>query len=405
MNLKKTAWDIDYPLFFTIIGLVIFWIAVISSVWVYPWFINYDDNSFFLYKTVQHWFIGLFLLYILSKIPPSIYKKLAPLWFFIWVSLLTLVLFIWKRVNWAKAWLDLPWLPQIQPIEFAKISIILFLAYVLSRNYNKINTLEKWLFPFLITCIIFFVPVILQPDFGSVMVIWPVLAIMYFVAWANMKHIYATFALWLVFLFWIYNAWRYDVEEYKSTWEKPKLSYIYDRINEFTSDPDEEDWNDVWFQQDQWLIAIWSWGFFWVWFWNGIQKFGYIPEVHTDFIFTIMVEELWFLRVFMFICLYLFLWYRGYLIFVYSKDNFSRMASLWITTLILMQAFINIWVNVRILPNTWITLPFISYWGSSLLSMMMLSWILLAFSRYIDKTAPRARWEQTNTEKKLFMYN
>lgn len=405
--MDKKIWEIDYPLFFTIIGMVVFWIAVISSVWVYPWFIKYDDNSFFLYKTLEHSLIGLILLYVASKIPALIYKKLAPLGYFVWVSLLVLVLFIWKRVNWAKAWLDLPWLPQIQPIEFAKISIILFLAYVLSRNFKKINTLEKGLFPFLITCALFFIPVILQPDFGSIMVIWPVLAIMYFISWSNMKHIFVTGFIWILLLFWAYNAWRYDIEEYKSTGERPKLAYIYDRINEFTSWDEDENraWFDIWFQQDQWLIAIWSWWLFWVWFWNWIQKFGYIPEVHTDFVFTIMAEELWFFAVFLFIWWYLFIGYRGYLIYVYSKDNFIKIASLWITSIIILQAFINMWVNLRILPNTWITLPFISYWGSSLLSMMIMSWILLAFSRYIDYTAPRARWDSNSLEKKLFMYN
>jgi cell division protein FtsW len=136
---------------------------------------------------------------------------------------------------------------------------------------------------------------------------------------------------------------------------------------------------------------MWSWWFTWLGFGKSIQKFWYLPEVQWDFIFSVIVEELWFIWAFVLLMIYVYIWYRGFYIAHYSSDLFAKYVAIWISSWILIQAFINIWVNLNIVPLTWITLPFISYWWSSLLSLSFWLAILLNISRYIKKDEKRIR--------------
>ncbi|MFA6090815.1 MAG: FtsW/RodA/SpoVE family cell cycle protein [Candidatus Gracilibacteria bacterium] len=138
------------------------------------------------------------------------------------------------------------------------------------------------------------------------------------------------------------------------------------------------------FQTEQGLIAIGSGGFFGLGFGKSIQKFGYLPEVEGDFIFSVISEELGFLGILFLVSLYLYIGWRGFLIAEATADLFGKYVATGITTLILSQAFINIGVNLNILPLTGITLPFISYGGSSLLSLMLAIGVLLNISRTAD---------------------
>ena len=210
---------------------------------------------------------------------------------------------------------------------------------------------------------------------------------MFFLAWANIKHLLITFFIWITILFSVYSAWKYDKGNNES---RNKLSYITERLDIFLQDNKLLFWE--WqiskkennYQIKQALITIGSWGFSWVWFWNSIQKFWYLPEVQWDFIFSVIVEELGFMWAFVLLNIFLYIWYRWFLIWFLSKDIFAKLTAYWITSWILLQTFINIWVNLNILPLTWITLPFISYWGSSLLALSIWIWIMLNISRDVD---------------------
>jgi cell division protein FtsW (lipid II flippase) len=205
-------------------------------------------------------------------------------------------------------------------------------------------------------------------------------------AWANIKHLLITFLLWFFILFWVYYAWKYD----KTAWEeRPKLAYITERLDIFLQDNKKlfeksKIKKDKNYQIKQALITVWSWWFSWVGFWKSIQKYWYLPEVQWDFIFSIIVNELWFIWALVLLNIFLYIWYRWFLIWFLSKDLFAKFIAYWITSWILLQAFINIWVNLNILPLTWITLPFVSYWGSSLLVLSIGIWILLNISRNVD---------------------
>lgn len=168
-----------------------------------------------------------------------------------------------------------------------------------------------------------------------------------------------------------------------------KVGYIAQRIDNFFRDNKDialsantRQQND--YQLKQGFIALGSGGFTGLGFGNSIQKFGYLPESYWDFIFSVIVEELGFVGGMGIIGLYLFFWYRGYTIARSVSDLFGKYLAFGITTWILTQAFVNIGVNLNVIPLTGVTLPFISFGGSSIMSLTIASGILLSISRHIE---------------------
>lgn len=396
--------QVDYKLFFAVFSLIIFWMVMISSVSVYgsfrvtsilekSWVMESANNYFYVIRNISHVFVAMVCLLFLVKIPYYVFEKYAKhiLW---WNMLLMLyVLFFWKTLNGATWWIHIPWLPSIQPVEFLKFSVIIFLAYYFKKYQDKIHSWKKWFLPF--TALLFWVVIILalQPDFWSVMILWPIMVMMFFIAGARIKYLLGFWLIWFLLFLWVYNAWKYDKTIPES---RNKLSYITDRVNNFITDEKELIKNQtINFQTEQAIIAIGSWGFSWLWFWNSIQKFWYLPEVQGDFIFSVIIEELGFIWWMILLWFYGFIGYRWYFISRYSVDPFAKYTSFWITTWILVQASVNIWVNINILPLTWLTLPFVSYGGSSLLSLILWLGVLLNISRYVDETKI---WKPRNTQ-------
>lgn len=387
--------QVDYKLFFAVFALIIFWMIMISSVSVYSsfritsilqniWDLEKANNHFYVFRNIIHVTIWLTLLLFLVKVPYKFWEKHAKkiiIWCFL---LLIYVLFFWTTWNWATWWINVPGLPfSLQPMEFTKFWMIIFLSYFFKKNHSRMNDLKEWFWPFiwLVFAIVFLLW--MQPDFGWILMIVPVMFILYFIAWWWVKYIWSLFLLWMFLIFSVYNLWKRDkaIPETKN-----KLSYITDRFDNFLQDEKEQiDQKTINYQTEQWLIAIWSWWFSGVWFGNSIQKFWYLPEVQWDFIFSVIIEELWFIWGLVLLSFYAFIWYRGFYISYYSQDLFAKYASFWVTCWILIQACINIWVNLNMLPLTWVTLPFISYWWSSLMALMLGLWLLLNISRYVEE--------------------
>jgi len=396
-----TKKNVDYKLFFSVLFLIIFWMIMISSVSVYSsfrvtdlmvkkWTIKESFNHFYVLRNIWHVIISLLWLWIISKIHYSFFEKYSKYIFWICLVLLTIVLIIWINLKWARWWISIDWVPfTIQPTEFLKIWLILFLASFFKKFKWYLSDFQKWLLPFTWILWIVLILVWLQPDFWTIMVIIPISVIMFFYAGANIKHLLILLILWIFFSGSIYLAWDYD----KKTWKNlNNLWYITQRIDNFLADNEDAIKKEkINYQTEQALIAIWSWWFSWLWFGKSIQKFWYLPEVQWDFIYSVIVEELWFLWGLFILWIYLYIWYRWFYIALMSTDLFAKYVSVWVSSWILMQAFINIWVNLNIVPLTWITLPFISYWGSSLLSLMIWLWILLNISRYIENNKKNKR--------------
>jgi len=390
--------QVDYKLFFTVFALIIFGMIMISSVSVYSsfrvtsmleksWTIESSYNYFYVVKNIIHVILAMIILLFAVKIPYLWYEKNVKYIFGWAIFLMLYVLFFGTKWNWATWWINIPLLPfAIQPVEFLKISIILFLAYFFKKNKAKLHTFYDWFLPFFWIMFLLVMILWLQPDFGSVLVIVPIMVAMFFISWARIKYLLSFFVLWTVLVLSVYNLWKYDKtnpETIKET--RNKLSYITDRIDNFITDEKEQiAKKTINYQTEQGLIAIGSWWFFGLWFGQSIQKFWYLPEVQGDFIFSVIIEELWFLWWLFLLSVYSYIAYRWYLISYYSQDLFAKYTSFGITTRFVVQTFINIWVNLNIVPLTWLTLPFISYWWSSLIALILALAILLNISRYID---------------------
>ena len=393
--------NVDYTLFFTVLVLIIFWMIMVSSVSVYSsfritdimaskWLIDETYNYFYVLRNILHVWISFLLLWIVVKIHYSFFEKYYKYFFIFSIVLLLIVLILWATYKWARWWISIPWLPfNIQPTEFLKLALIIFFATFFKNFQLYLKDFNKWYIPFIIFLSLIVLLVWLQPDFWTIMVIVPVSLIMYFYAWMNIRHLFITWILWLILIFSVYSYWDYD----KITWKnKNTFWYITQRIDNFLSKNKESIKNKtINYQTEQALIAIWSWWFWWLWFWSSIQKFWYLPEVQWDFIFSVIIEELWFIWWFILIIIYLFIWYRWFYIAYRVSDLFAKYFAVWFSSLILIQAFINIAVNLNIMPLTWITLPFISYWWSSLLSLVIWLAILLNISRHIDDNKIHSR--------------
>ena len=393
MSIKETK-HVDYKLFFAVLFLVVFWMIMISSVSVYSsfrvtnamakaWLIDEAYNYFYVVRNITHVVISLITLWFLVKIPYTFFEKNSRHFLFLSVVMLFIVLFIWPSWNGARWWINLPFLPfAIQPTEFLKFSLIIYLAYFFKKYKTRLHTFSDGFLPFLMTLSFLVLIIGMQPDFGTILVIVPLSVIMFFVAWANVRYIFWMFVLACILAVSIYSLWDYDKTTGKNL---NSLWYITQRIDNFLSNNREAIQNKtINYQTEQALIAIWSGGFTGLGFWQSIQKFWYLPEVQWDFIFSVIVEELWFVGAFILILIFFYIGFRGIMISLSTKDLFAKYVAVWVSTWIMLQAFINIGVNLNIVPLTWITLPFVSYGGSSLLALMFWLAILLNISRYIE---------------------
>lgn len=343
-------------------------------------------NYFYLLRNILHVGISICALVIFSKIPYSIYERYAKNIFAACFFLLFIVLFVGAEYNGARGWLDIPWVPfSLQPVEFMKIGLIILLAAFMKRRKMMMSDLTDGFIPYFWIVWVVFLLLIFQPDFWSILIIAPVTIWLYFLWGGKIQYIGISVLICLVGAVWVYSVWKIAEGSGGNS-----LSYISQRIDNFVRDskaiieksnPDGKD-----YQTKQGLIAIGSSGFFGLGFWKSIQKWGYLPEVQWDFIFSVITEELWFLGAFSLLFLYILIAHRGFTIARSVREPFWQYLASGITMIILVQAWINIWVNLNVVPLTWVTLPFISYGGSSILSLMIATWILLSISRHMEYT-------------------
>lgn len=393
--------NIDYKLFIVVVLLIVFGAIMISSVSVYSsykvtyeqyvskWLIKTPYNYFYLVRSIFHIVISLIVMWLLTKVNYSFFEKYAKYFLLASWVMLIYVLIVWAALKWAKWWISIPWIPfLIQPTEFLKVSLIIFLAAAFKKYNHNLRDLKKWFLPFLWVMSVVVILVWLQPDFWTLMVLLPVTTILFFFAWANIKHILSMALLWITLVFVVYNLWKWI----SSDWKTSKLNYITRRIDNYLADSESAIKNSqINDQTKQWLITIWSGWFAWKWFWQSIQKFWYLPEVQWDFIFAVIVEELGFRWWLILLLVYLYIWYRWFYIAYNVRDKFAKYAALGLTSWFLFQTFINVWVNLNIVPLTWVTLPFISYGWSSLLALCIWVWIILSISRDVEEKPAYAR--------------
>ncbi len=310
-------------------------------------------------------FLGLGVLILFSKINYNIWKKYAP-HILILTLILTALVFVPKigiSHGGASRWINIGIL-SIQPVEFLKFGIILYLSAWFSSIGQKINTFKYGALPIIIILGLSGALLLSQPDTGSFFIIFITTLVVFFIAGGNWKHIFgflvasfAGFGLYII--------------------NKP---YILERIYTFV-DPSRDPTGASW-QLQQSLIAIGSGGFWGSGFGQSIQKFSFLPEPTSDSIFAVASEEFGFIGAMVVLAIFIVLLYRGLRLSQKAPDLFGRLFIVGIVIMIVFQAFINISAMIGVFPLTGIPLPFISHGGTALLLTLMEMGIVLNISKY-----------------------
>lgn len=362
--MKKTTFDI--PLFLIAMLMPLFGIIMIysaSEIWaVY----KFNDAFRFARQQAIFWLIGVMIMFIMSKIPYKFYKKKANLILAIGFFLLILVLIpgIGSVRNGSRSWFGIGGL-GIQPSEAAKIGLIIFISKYLSNNQKNIKNIFKGVLPVIFIIIIFFGLIMLEPDFGTGMVIVLSLIGILFVSGINIKFFTISGLIGILGIIGLIIVAPY------------RLARILSFLNPW-SDPLGSG-----FQIIQSLYSIGPGGLLGMGFLSSRQKHFYLPEPQTDFIFSIISEEFGFLGVVIVAFCFLFIFYQGIKIALKTNDLFAKYLAFGLTFAIIIQASLNLMVVVGLIPITGVTLPFLSYGGSSLLVSMASIGIILNISRNV----------------------
>ena len=355
---------ISYILIISVIVISIFGIIMIysaSNIWAEY---KYGDSLKYVKNQILFFIIGLFLMISISKINYKWYYKNANKIFFICVILLILVLIpgIGSVKNGSRSWFGIgPF--GIQPSEATKLGLIIFVSKYLSNNENYIDNIKKGILPIIFITLLIFFMIMLQPDFGTGTIIVMSIIGMLFVSGANIKFFVRIGALGITMIVGLIIAAPYRLARI--------LSFL---------DP----WKDPLgsgFQIIQSLYAIGPSGLFGMGFGNSIQKHFYLPEPQTDFIFSIISEEFGIMGIIFVVSMFLCLIIICFKICFSTKDLFSKYLSFGITFQFSFQTLLNLMVVVGLIPVTGVTLPFLSYGGSSLLVSMVSIGIILNISK------------------------
>ncbi len=287
--------------------------------------------------------------------------KFLPFLFLVSILFLCLIPFFGVEVKGSKRWLDLIFLPRFQPVELVKPLFVIFVAKIIVLN-EKINIYNRYLYSFLILLLIV-IFLINQPDLGQTLLLASAWITMVFVSGFNMIILSI---LSLAFLSIIVLLIFFSPE---------KFGYVFLRIKAFI-DPKAGD-N---FQSQKALDAIKQGGLTGQGMGEGILK-EKVPEAHTDYIVAVVSEEFGAVFVMFIVIIFLFIGYKVLNKVFLERDEFLKLALVGLASLLIIQVFIHIGVNTRLLPTTGMTLPFLSYGGSSLIGSSIVAGIILNFTR------------------------
>ena len=355
---------IDYLLLIAVIIISIFGVIMIYSA-SYVW-AEYKFNDSFKYLKHQLLFlvIGLILMFFITKIDYKFYYKKSNL--ILLISLILLILVIIPGIgsirNGSRSWFGFGSF-GVQPSEAAKLGLIIFTSKYLANNSSSLKNIKKGVFPILGVTLFMFGLIMLQPDFGTgVIIIFSIIGLL-FVSGVKMGFFVKLSIIGLLGVTILILVAPYRLERilsFLNPWQDPLGSG---------------------FQIIQSLYAIGPGGLFGYGFLNSRQKHFYLPEPQTDFIFSIISEEFGFMGVLIVASLFLIIISRGLKIARNANNLFSKYLAFGIIFQISIQTILNLMVVVGLIPVTGVTLPFLSYGGSSLLISMISIGIILNISR------------------------
>jgi len=361
---KKEFRYFDYTLLFIIIFLVGFGLVMLYSTSSYSAATKFGDSAFYLKKQLFAAGIGMGAMIVLSIVDYHLWMRLYKLIYFVSLGLCTFVLFAGKELNGSARWIDLGFI-SFQPSEIAKIAMIITLAAVINKVPNQMNNIKV-----IAKILLFFtmplVGLVGTANLSTAVIILGIGMTMTFVSSAKYKPfivmILGGIAVIIVFILTAgYRAERIQIYLHPEEYEKG-------------------------YQTLQGLYAIGAGGLFGKGLGESMQKLGYLPEAQNDMIFSIICEELGLFGAICVILLYLLLLWRFMIIASNAKDLNGSLLATGVMTHIALQVFLNIAVVTNTIPNTGITLPFISYGGTSLMILLAEMGIVLNVSRQIKIT-------------------
>lgn len=355
----------DYLLLLTTLALLAIGVVMVYSSSAVKAHLEFDDPYYFLKRQLGWSALGIGTLVIAMNFDYERVRAWAKPILYFALALLVLVKIpgVGREVNGAVRWIGLGPL-SLQPSEVIKLAMIIFLARVLSVNPEKIKGFVKGLLPPLGLLGLVAGLIMLQPDLGTTLAIAGTTFMMLIAAGARWGHIAALGSAGIGLVVLAIAAAPYRMKRilaFRDPWADPS-GKGYQTIHA--------------------LLALGSGGLFGLGFGQSRQKFLYLPESHTDFIFAIIGEELGVLGASVVVVLFIIFAWRGYKSALSAPDTFSCLMAVGLTSMVVIQAGLNIGVVSGLLPVTGITLPFLSYGGSSLLFTMAAVGVLLNISRF-----------------------
>ncbi len=333
---------------------------------------RFGDHYYYLKRQISFVLLGLLLMIIAKNINYLFYRRLV--YFILGSSLVLLVLLLIPglgvKVGGAQRWLRVGFI-SIQPSEVAKLSLAIFVAYTMSRNVEKIGTFFHGLFPHLLVGAIFITLILLQPDLGTAMIIGMWILILLFIGGVNLGQLFVLLGLITPIVYYLISHTAYRLHRwwaFLNPWEDPH-GFGFQIIHSF--------------------LAFGSGGLSGVGIGNGKQKLFYLPEPHTDFILAIIAEEVGLIGVSVLLILFAFVVVRGFKIALNAPELFGTYVAMAISCMLALQVIVNMGVVMALLPTKGLTLPFISYGGSSLIVSLTGVGILMNISKCSLKASSR----------------
>jgi len=319
------------------------------------------NNYFFFFKHLAYISIGMIVLIFFSSLSKESLYKISLYLFLISLFFLFLVPVLGVEVKGSKRWLNLFFLPRFQPIELVKPFIIIFVATILTTE-KSFNIYFKYLLTFIAispVCLL----LMMQPDIGQTLLIFLAWATLIFISGISIPIILTFFSFSILSL--VYMVFFIS-----------KFIYIKKRIISFFN-PSDGTHN---FQSDKAIEAISSGGYFGKGIGEGTLK-NRVPEAHTDYIISVISEEFGVMAIVLLLALFLFFIYAVFKRIYVEKNEKIKLILTGTVCLIIFQALIHIGVNIRLFPTTGMTLPFLSYGGSSIVGVSILSGIILNLTK------------------------
>lgn len=353
-------------------------------------------NNYVLFRSqIRNLLVALFAVAIIFFLPLWWLKNKK----FIWLVFLATLAFqicafipaLQATNGEARGWVDLWPLPNMQPSEFFKVWYILFMAYWLTKRKDEIKEkgfVNKFFVQFTLINLIVLSIILCIPDMGTLFILALTGTIM---AWYMGFPVKKILVLWGWALF-VASVWVLGLSIVNPN------NYAYERIKTFfTTDEEEKKQIELreWRQIQQWLIAIWAWGFFGQWYGKGLQKMWQLPEAYSDMIFAAFSEEIGFFWNMLLFALYIWMFILVLKRIPYIKDPQMKVLAIWLISLIVVQVFVHVGVNIEILPNTWLTLPFVSHgWTALLINLVELTLLYKILETWKEKEKLEIKMEE-----------